>query len=581
MGNRAVSPSFIQELLVRADIVSLIDARISLKRSGNSYLARCPFHDDKTPSLSVSREKQFYHCFGCGASGNAISFLMNYNRLVFIEAVEVLADTVGLAVPSYSPNVFATSTHSVIELYDLQEEVCRFYQKQWKNRSVASDAIDYLKSRGVSGKIAQHYRLGYAPSHYYNFPTDFSKELLKKAGLLIAKGDNHSFDRFRDRIIFPIRDTRGRIVGFGGRTVGQKEGNVKYLNSPETPVFKKNKELYGLYELLHTIRNPESILVVEGYLDVIALVQSGIPNAVATLGTAVSTDHIKRLFCYTSALIFCFDGDGAGRKAAWKALEVSLPMLQDGRHIRFLELPEGYDPDSLLRAEGRDYFLKRVDNAQPCSDYLFARLSESVQLTTLEGRASLANSAIPLIEKLPPGMFKRLLQKRLKQLTDITPATSAISQKMTVSDPRASKGSTVPSAITTFLALLVQYPQLADHVCYEERCHLATLQTEGKFAVRILTAIQRQSILTSGNLHEFFRGEPDETQISRLINYPTHIDPNKIVPVFLDHLKYLTQDLIRERRLDELIKKSSGSELTQEECQELHLLTSNRTLPHI
>lgn len=569
-----IPDAFIQDLLARVDLVDLIDARIPLKRSGSNYVARCPFHNEKTPSFNVSRDKQFYHCFGCGASGNAIGFLMEYDRLSFLEAVETLADAAGLKIPTERSgrNDDASRGQSFEYLYELQERVCRFYQGQLRTHPAATRAVEYLKGRGITGELAQRFRLGYAPPGSRNLPGEFPKEALKAAGLLASKENGRDFDWFRDRVVFPIRDRRGRIAGFGGRVIG--EGVPKYLNSPETPVFRKHKEVYGLHELLNEVRKPEFILVVEGYMDVMALAQFGIPNAVATLGTATSGDHINLLFRYTNELVFCFDGDSAGRGAAWKALEASLTALREGRQLRFLELPEKHDPDSLVRSEGTGRFLERVKTAKPFSDYFFAHLAEHLDLGTIEGRAALVKAAKPLIGKLPLGIFRDMIEQRLAELGRHAPVepSDKSAKLIEARTPDSSKSGIRPSALRTFLALLVQHPHLAKHILDEDGAHLAKLEKGGELIKKILHFLKERPLSSSGAIREFFRETPEEVFIRKMTEWPIAVVEDKILDEFLDHLRYLTRDRVRDKRLEELIRKSRTEKLSSEELEELRTL---------
>jgi DNA primase len=566
---------FIQDVLARVDLVDLIDARVPLKSSGSNFVARCPFHNEKTPSFNVNRNKQFYYCFGCGARGNAIGFLMEYERLSFVEAVETLAESVGLPVPREPSRGGAAENRRneppVDPLFEVQERVSRFYHQQFKAHTAAERAVDYLKRRGVSGELAQRYRLGYAPPGWRNLPAELSRQTLESAGLAISR-DGHSYDRFRDRIMFPIRDRRGRVVGFGGRVLGDE--TPKYLNSPETAVFKKHKEVYGLYELLNAVPKPEYILVVEGYMDVIALAQSGIPNAVATLGTATSGDHVALLFRYTSELVFCFDGDAAGQKAAWKALEASLPALRDGRSIRFLRLPEGHDPDSLVRVEGVQSFRSRTDAAQPLSDYFFDGLVRNLDLRSIEGRATLMSKAKPLIDQLPSGIFRDMVERRLSELGGYAPVETADksaklggTQRNTVAKERGK-----PSTLRMFLALLLQNPQLATTIDKETRTHLARTEKIGALIKKILELLEERSGLSSGGILEFFRETPEEAFVSKLIGWDTLVSPDNVHVVFSDVLIRL-KDRIEAERLDELIRKATTG-LSPEEREELRRLTT-------
>jgi DNA primase len=417
-----IPQSFIDEVLHRTDIVDLIGAHVRLKKAGKNYAACCPFHNEKSPSFTVSREKQFYHCFGCGVSGNALSFLMQYERREFIDSLEYLAQKAGMTLPETSQNQ-QEERASRQPLYDTLDAAARFYEEQLRQHPQRDRATDYLRRRGLTGQVAKEWRLGYAPAGWDNLLRALGNSpeqvaLLQQAGLIIFNEQRNShYDALRERVIFPIRDFRGRIMAFGGRVLD--DSKPKYLNSPETPVFHKGEELYGLFETRQARQDLKRIVVVEGYMDVIALHQAGLPFAVATLGTATSTTHVERLFRSVPDVIFCFDGDAAGRRAAWKALESALPALKDGVSAGFLFLPDGQDPDSLVREEGLDAFRQRLDTAEPLADFLFRHLSEGLRLESLEGRSRLASLAAPLLEKVPAGLFRQLLWQRLSELTGL------------------------------------------------------------------------------------------------------------------------------------------------------------------
>ncbi len=415
---------FIQDLLARTDLVALIDSRVPLKKTGRNYSACCPFHQEKTPSFTVAPDKQFYYCFGCGASGNAVGFLMEYDHLSFPEAVEQLATRAGLEVPREGggdARKDKARRDRLQTLYDLLARAERFYRQQLKNAPERQKAVNYLKGRGLTGQIAARYGLGFAPPGYDNLSQGLSLdnegiEQALTAGLLVRREDSgRTYDKFRDRIQFPIRDGRGRTIGFGGRVLG--DGKPKYLNSPETPVFHKGKELYGLWEWRQSRDKTDRLYVVEGYMDVIALAQHGVPNAVATLGTATSEDHCHLLFRQVNEVVFCFDGDNAGRRAAWRALESALPALDDGKQARFLFLPEGEDPDTLVRAQGPEALLALTDKADTLATYLFRHLSEGLDLNTVDGRARLARLALPFLDKPAGPVYRALLEEELARLT--------------------------------------------------------------------------------------------------------------------------------------------------------------------
>jgi DNA primase len=423
-----IPQSFIDDLLDRVDIVDVIDRRVKLRKTGKNYSARCPFHDEKTPSFSVNPEKQFYYCFGCGAGGNALGFVMDYENIDFPQAVETLASTQGLDVPRETtpgdrgqPGGAAQAPPNK-PLYDLLERSAAYYRDALRGHGDRERAVDYLKGRGLSGVIARDFGLGFAPPGWDNLLRHLGDDeaAIKRAveaGVVVRNDAGRVYDRFRDRIVFPIRDRRGRVIAFGGRVLGDEK--PKYLNSPETPVFHKGRELYGLYEARRANRRLERILVVEGYMDVIALAQAGISYAVATLGTATSTEHLERIFRVVPEVVFCFDGDEAGRKAAARALHSALPTMADGRQARFLFLREGEDPDSLVRKEGPGAFLDLVEAAQPLEEFLFASQAEGLDTGTMEGRASLSKRALPLIRELPKGVFRELMFQALAERTGL------------------------------------------------------------------------------------------------------------------------------------------------------------------
>ncbi|MFI2811833.1 DNA primase [Microbulbifer sp. JSM ZJ756] len=424
---------FIDDLLARADIVGVIDSRVKLRKTGKNYSACCPFHDEKTPSFTVSPDKQFYYCFGCGANGNAIGFLMEYDRMGFPEAVEKLAASQGLEVPreQLAPGVEQRQRESQ-SLYQLTGKAADFYRAQLRSHPSAGRAITYLKQRGLSGEIARDFGIGLAPPGWDNLLNELADtpdkaDQLERAGLAIRRQDSngnsasrgrHHYDRFRNRIMFPIRDQRGRTIAFGGRVLG--DDKPKYLNSPETPIFHKSRELYGLWEARQANRDLQRLIVVEGYMDVVALAQFGIRCAVATLGTACGEEHIQLAFRHTGELVFCFDGDRAGRAAARRALESALPQMQDGRSVRFLLLPEGEDPDTLVRQLGGERFTQLVEEqARPLEDFLFDLVGEGINLQTMDGRARLSKQAAPLLDLLPAGVYRQLMFQQLAARTGL------------------------------------------------------------------------------------------------------------------------------------------------------------------
>jgi DNA primase len=439
-----IPPEFIDEVLARIDIVEIVEARVTLKKSGQNHTGLCPFHDEKSPSFSVSQDKQFYYCFGCQASGSALKFLMEYDRMDFVAAVEFLAQRVGLEVPS-DRQVNKGESAKRKSIYEILEQCSAYYRDQLRHHASKDRAVDYLKARGVSGEVARDFGLGYVPAGWDNLMNKFSvsnadRQLLIDAGMLTENDDgSKTYDRFRDRIMFPIRDLRGRTIAFGGRVL-DADSKPKYLNSPETTVFHKGRELYGLFEARKRVKLTK-LIVVEGYMDVVALAQHDIRYSVATLGTATSTDHIERMFKIVPQIIFCFDGDRAGRNAAWKALQSTLPAMHDGCDAKFLFVPDGDDPDSLVRREGREEFEKRIDSSLGLTEFFFASLAADLDVESVEGRAALSKAAVPLISSIPEGVFKQLIINELSNRTGLDAerllgATGLDRQKVEPATPR-------------------------------------------------------------------------------------------------------------------------------------------------
>lgn len=464
-----IPKTFIDDLLTRIDVVDVINQRVPLKKTGSNYAARCPFHQEKTPSFTVSEHKQFYYCFGCGASGNAIGFLMQHDNLSFIEAIEQLAQQVGMPLPVETNN---NNIDERQQLYSIMQRANEFYQQQLRQHQDAKKVKIYLQNRGLSGQIAKKFGIGFAPLAWDNlqkYLADIHTEKLLSCGLLIKNDKKKIYDRFRDRIMFPIRDRQGRIIGFGGRMLG--DNIPKYLNSPETPIFHKGSELYGLYEALQTNRQLDSILVVEGYMDVIALAQFNITNTVATLGTATTKLNAERLFRQASNIIFCFDGDSAGRTAAWRALKNILPLLEDGLDVRFMFLPEGEDPDSLVRRLGKAAFEKLLNQAHPLSVFLLNHLSTAADLTSLDGRSRLVKLAEPLLKQIPGKVLQQLLVAELAKRANIDSQQLHALLKLEASSARPQ---TIPSVLTTekrslslmqrAISLLLQHPECVKNI---------------------------------------------------------------------------------------------------------------------
>ena len=627
-----IPQSFIDDLLNRTDIVDVVSSRVQLKKAGKNYTACCPFHKEKTPSFSVSPDKQFYYCFGCGAGGNALGFLMDHDNLDFPQAIEDLAKAAGMEVPreeSGRPHKPRQPTDS--PLYPLLTAAADFYRQALKSHPQRKAAVDYLKGRGLTGEIARDFGLGFAPPGWDNLYKHLSSDTLQQkamidAGLLVENAETGKrYDRFRDRVMFPIRDSRGRIIAFGGRVLG--DDKPKYLNSPETAVFHKGQELYGLFEARKNNRNLDEIIVVEGYMDVIALAQQGLRNAVATLGTATSEEHLKRLFRVVPSVLFCFDGDQAGRNAAWRALEATLSSLQDGRRARFLFLPEGEDPDTLVRSEGTDAFRARINqHAQPLADYFFQQLTEEADPRSLEGKAHMATLAAPLIDKVPGANLKSLMRMRLLEITglsgeavsqlvhnaphDAAPPTYdpgmdydampdysdfqqpqdayAPQQDWTPKKPGAggkkwdkkpwSKGGkrgdrdepyaprtpvAVEAPMLIALRTLIHHPQLAGKV--ESADHFANESNSyAQVLIALIEAVQKNPKLNSIQLMARWHGTEQGRLLKALAEKEWLIDGDNLEQQFLDTITRLSAGQ-HTQTLDELIKKARQPGLSAEE----------------
>lgn len=576
-----IPQDFIQQLLGRVDIVDVIDRHVKLKKAGQNYSACCPFHNEKTPSFSVSPTKQFYHCFGCGAHGTAISFLMEYSGLGFVEAVKELAEGAGLAVPDDGRRERSQEEQQVsLSLGEVLNQALTFYRRELK-RSQA--AIDYLKRRGLSGEIAAKFGLGYAPDDWQALKgavADYSAAALKDAGLVIDSDEGRRYDRFRGRVMFPILDARGNVIGFGGRVIG--EGEPKYLNSPETPLFEKGRELYGLYHARRAIRDLKQVIVVEGYMDVVALAQHGVENAVATLGTATTPVHLEKLLRMAENLVFCFDGDKAGRKAAWRALEVALPVITDGKSVSFLFLPQEDDPDSFVRAHGADAFRSAAANAKPLSAYLVGELAERNDLKSDEGRVRFLSEAAPLVKQIQAPGLSLLLRKRLAELAGMTPEElfqvipqeKAKTTGLTVRSAPNRRLTPVRSSESRIAGLMLSWPVLAarfDMVAGPE-------STEELRAVVELATFLRDCDYecTQAFILESFRGRPDGAFIAEALSATLAdvvLDETAAAAEFADCQEKLKSDQRRARR-NELARRASQGALTAEESQEYRELFS-------
>jgi DNA primase len=575
-----IPQDFIDDLIARADIVEVVGRRVQLKKAGREFKACCPFHDEKTPSFTVSPSKGFYHCFGCGAHGTAIGFLMEYDHMNFVEAIESLAHSMGVEVPRDESDKPARRYD---ELFSLLDTVARHWQACLKD---APRAVEYIKSRGIDGSTAKRFGIGYAPDGWSNILDKFGKspeaiERLLATGLIIAKDNGQYYDRFRDRIVFPIRDARGRTIGFGGRTLG--DGEPKYLNSPETVLFHKGRELYGLYEARQALRHIDQLVVVEGYMDTVALARHGIDFAVATLGTATTSEHLNRLFRLTDNVCFAFDGDRAGRKAAWRALENALPQIREGRQVRFVFLPEGQDPDSYVNEFGTDAFLEAIDNGVALSEFLIEELAGQVDMSTVDGRARLAELARPLVGKIPPGVYRELL---LESLAEAVGLTAARLEKMLGSGqphgtagrpagggrpvfaPRPAKGQ--PSVVRHAIALVLNYPEAGRKADVEK---LAGVGRKGTDLLQaLIETVQAEPNITTAGLLERFRYDEQGRHLGKLAAAELPVDDEFDAAAELAECLDQLAQAGRKARIEFLIEKQKLSGLSEDEKSELRAL---------
>ena len=563
---------FIDTLLSRTDIVDVIGERLQLKRSGSNHHALCPFHGEKTPSFTVSQTKQFYHCFGCGAHGSAIRFLMDYERMDFREAVSQLAKRVGLDLPQAADE---KQIERYEGLYRVVARAAELYQ-EWLHRHPQNRrAMSYLEGRGLDADITARFGLGFAPPGWEHLARAIpERKALEAAGLIAQKGGNRPYDRFRDRIIFPIRDQRARIIGFGGRSLG--DGKPKYLNSPDSPIFHKGQELYGLDKVLDSERQPADILIVEGYMDVVALAQYGLPRVVATLGTATSSAQVERLFRVTRDLTFCFDGDAAGRRAAWRALVNTLPALRGGRQARFLFLPEGQDPDSFVRAKGREAIEAAMREARPLSDFLLEQLTAGAEMSSIDGRARVVDAALPLLQKLPEDIFRRMLIERLAALAKL----GADYIEARLSAPGMSSAKLVPARrareapavrrtpVRLALALLLQRPALANLLDAEEVDSLRDSGIAGlPLLVQLLELARAEPHINSGALLERCHNSEHEAALWKLATWDHMVPDSGIEAEFRGALARM-RALLHGQRLQYLNERLQRGELTAGEWRE-------------
>ena len=582
-----IPDSFLDELVSRSDIVEIISARVPLKKAGREYKACCPFHNEKSPSFSVSAEKQFYHCFGCGAHGTVIGFLMQYEKMEFLEAVADLAQRAGLELPREAQVQREPGT---ADLHELMLRAARFFEQ---NLADNERAKDYVERRGIDAKTCEKFSLGYATNAWealvkrFGTQDDDRRRLLQIGLILERSGEKSSgfYDRFRDRLMFPIRDSRGRVIGFGGRVIDQ--GEPKYMNSPETPLFHKGRELYGLYEARQARADFKRLLIVEGYMDVVRLHQAGITYAVATLGTATTQEHLNKIFRQTHEVVFCFDGDRAGLKAAWRALENALPLAQDGRELKFMFLPEGHDPDTLIAAEGPEAFENRMKDALPLSEYLLQQLIAEVDLDHVDGRAKLKALAGPLFARMPEGIYREMLADRLASrvgmpanklkeffATGEPKRTANTSELRVLHSGRMSVGR--GNLLTQAIALVLHHPAAAGAILEP---HL--LSSIDKPGVSVLKELLEQAATaaspSTAMLLERWRDRPEHERLTELaMQDPLVADTAGAAK----ELKMAVEKLLEEygpgRRMDELLKKAEELGLNYEEKAELSSLLKSK-----
>ena len=579
-----IPQNFIDDLIARVDIVEIMGSRIQIKKAGKEFKAVCPFHDDSNPSLTISPSKGFYHCFSCGAHGTAVGFLMNYEHLSFIEAIESLASSLGVEIP-YEQNQQPIKKNN--NLYDLLAEIQAHYQLLLKKNS---GAIEYLKNRGITGDVAKRFNVGFAPPGWRNILDKYgtskngTSELLK-LGLIIQKDNNNYYDRFRERIMFPIRDNRGRYIGFGGRILNQEQ--PKYLNSPETPLFHKGRELYGLYECQQALRNIQKIVVVEGYMDVISLAQHGIDYAVASMGTATTDDHFNRLFRLTDYIYFCFDGDQAGLDAAWRALKNALPHVREGRQIKFVFLPEKDDPDTYVKKNSATAFEKELDDGLDLSDFLIEKLAKDIDMKSIDGRARLAEKTKPLINQIPEGIFKELILEKLSEAIGLS--TAKLNKLLVNQDYQLARNGRSriisklpkkklkggPSVIKKAITLILNYPSIANDITHEKIGKNAKPGVE--ILKKLVTTIQEKPQITTAGLIELWRDDPEGKFLGQLAisELPENEDFNA-----KDELQDCLHQIMRDNhkaRITHLINKQSNNELASDEKKELKDLINKKT----
>ena len=566
-----IPTQFIDDLLTRVDIVDVVDARVPLKKAGKNLQACCPFHNEKTPSFTVSPEKQFYHCFGCGAHGTAIGFLMEYDQMSFPESIHELAELVGMTVPTTQSLSPSPATQN---LYDVLDKVSQYYVHQLQTHPQRVIFADYLKQRGLSAKTIELFNIGMAPDGWDNVlrtfgTTDLARQQLNEAGLLSSNDKGRTYDRFRNRVMFPIRDRRGRVIAFGGRVLD--DSTPKYLNSPETPVFHKGHELYGLFQARKANRKLDRIIIVEGYMDVIVLTEHGITNAVATLGTATTPDHLRLIQRSTPEVVFCFDGDRAGRDAAWRAAENALPLLGGNHQLKFMFLPDGEDPDSVVRQQGAEKFNILVEQAQNYSDFFFATLESRVDIASMDGRARLVEIAKPYLRHIPAGIYRDMLEQ---QLADRAQTSTRVLHKHLDKPPqnksnrlqKALTASTAISPVRMAITIVLQHPEL--HSSVNEFDKISSLDRPGiKILAQLLETLSQNPHLNTAALLERARDSEHAEHLQRLVLQPLSLSADELKHELLGIIQQLQQEALAERQA--YLTAKPFSELTDAEKEEI------------
>jgi DNA primase len=561
-----IPQSFINDLLTRVDIVEVIDARRTLRKSGRNYQALCPFHDEKTPSFSVNPERQFYFCFGCGATGTALTFLMEHDRLEFVAAVETLAAIAGVEVPRDRAARPEDDQHA--RLLDVLDQADKYFRRMLREHPEAARVVDYLKGRGLTGVVARDFGIGFAPPGWDGLKSALSgvaETDLLAAGLVVKNEAGRIYDRFRDRVTFPIRNLRGRVIGFGGRVLGDER--PKYLNSPETAVFHKGWELYGLYEARLALRHIDRVLLVEGYMDVVALAQAGLANAVATLGTATGMAHFEKLFRYAPEVICCFDGDTAGREAAWKALTVALPAVTAGHQLSFMFLPDGEDPDSLVRKEGKAQFLQRMTGAISAAEYLFQRLGQGLDLSEMDGRARLADLALPFIRTIPDGVLRELTMERLATLAKVS--RDGLERRAPMSVPtqvsRAPNKTDATSQLhEKLIVLLLKHPEYLGQLDAHRRARLIGMGDS--LLGRVVRYLAEQPDPELAALLGYWAGQDGHDLLLELADRPLVLEDKALLAEFNDAVDQCLSAIERANRrelLQHLKEEGSAEALAQ------------------